>query len=59
MTENYSAIKVEVLIQPAMWINLVSMLSGKKNQIQQVTYYIVQSRQIHRNFIISYIMNDV
>ena len=30
MTENYSAIKVEVLIQPAMWINLVSMLSGKK-----------------------------
>lgn len=59
MIEYYSAIKVEVLIQPAMWINLVSMPSGKKKQIQQVTYYIVQSRQIHRNFIISYIMSDI
>lgn len=32
MTEYYSAIKVEVLRQPAMWINLVSMLSGEKNR---------------------------
>ena len=32
MTEYYSAVKVEALIQPAVWINLVSMLSRKKNR---------------------------
>ena len=57
MTEYYSAIKVEVLIQPSMWINLVSMLSRKKNRYNRS--HIDLSRQIHRNFIISYIMNDV
>ena len=57
MTEYYSAIKVEVLIQPSMWINLVSMLSRKKNRYNRS--HIDLSRQIHRNFIISYIMSDV